>query len=58
VLHALREENRWHHYGAGTLDHPTKRILQDIFYPQDELWQAAALRFGREAVDRGLAALA
>jgi hypothetical protein len=57
MLHALREENRWHHYGNGTVDHPTKRILKDIFYPQDELWQAAVLKRGREVVNCGLAAL-
>src|SRR5262249_22975768 len=58
VLHVLREENRWHHYGNGTLDHPTKRILKDIFCPQDELWQASVLRRGREIINSGLAALA
>ncbi len=27
VLEALRSENRWHHYGAGTVDNPVKAKL-------------------------------
>jgi hypothetical protein len=27
VFHALREKNRWHHYGNGSLDHPAKQRL-------------------------------
>ena len=57
VLHALREENRWHHYGAGTLDHPTKRILKETFYPQDETWQESVLNRGKELLKQGLSKL-
>ena len=57
VLHALREENRWNHYGAGTLDHPTKRILKDTFYPQDETWRNSVLNRGKEVLKQGLSKL-
>jgi len=51
VVHALREENRWHHYGAGTLDHSTKRTLKETFCPADESWREAVLNRGRELVE-------
>src|SRR5438477_1244330 len=57
VLHALREENRWHHYGAGTLDHPTKQILKETFYPQHETWRARVLHRGKELLEQGLSNL-
>ena len=46
-LHALREENRWHHYGHGSQDHPTKRALKDAFNPDDESWRESVMRQGR-----------
>ncbi len=57
VLHALREENRWHHYGAGTLDHSTKQVLKETFYPQDEHWRKRVLERGKELVQQGLSKL-
>src|SRR5438034_2301512 len=54
VLHALREENRWHYYGAGTLDHPAKRILKETFCPQDETWRESVLKRGRELLNQAL----
>lgn len=57
VLRALREENRWHHYGAGTLDHPSKRILKETFCPQDETWRESVLTRGDELLKQGLAKL-
>ena len=57
VLHALREENRWHHYGAGTLDHPAKQILKETFYPQDERWRGSVLNRGRELLRTALSKL-
>jgi hypothetical protein len=54
VLHALREENRWHHYGAGTLDHPAKHVLKQIFSPQDEAWRASVLRRGHELLQKAI----
>jgi hypothetical protein len=50
VLHTLREENRWHHYGAGTLDHPTKQALKETFDPADEMWRQSVLNRGREVL--------
>jgi hypothetical protein len=47
VLHAIREENRWHHYGAATLDHPTKVKLREAFSPNDESWRSRVLQRGR-----------
>jgi Protein of unknown function (DUF2817) len=57
VLHALREENRWHHYGKGTLDHATKRNLKTTFCPDDETWRGEVLRRGTELVAQANAEL-
>jgi len=57
VLHALREENRWHHYGDGTPGHPTKQILKETFYPQDETWRARVLQRGAELLDQAVSNL-
>lgn len=57
VLHALREENRWQHYGDRTLDHPTKRILKDTFCPPDESWRQSVLKRGRELLAQAMANL-
>jgi hypothetical protein len=54
VLGALREENRWHHYGKGTLDHHTKRTLKETFYPADEFWRESVLKRGRELLDQAI----
>ncbi len=48
VLHALREENRWHHYGNGALNHRTKLNLKQTFYPDSESWRQTVLKRGRE----------
>jgi hypothetical protein len=52
VLHALREENRWHHYGDGTIEHPTKETLKETFCPQDEVWREAVLKRGGELLNQ------
>jgi hypothetical protein len=52
VLAALRAENRWHHYGPGTIDHPSKRRLMEVFCPRDGAWRERVLRRGREVVSR------
>ena len=57
VLHALREENRWHHYGGGTPGHPTKQILKETFYPQRETWRARVLQRGAELLDQAVSNL-
>jgi len=54
VFHALREENRWHHYANGTLDHPTKRALKEVFCPKSETWRQRILSRGRDVFDQAL----
>jgi len=55
VLHALREENRWHHYGGGSIDHPAKRRLLEALCPAAPDWRNAAVEHGvrllQQAVD-------
>ena len=57
VRHALREENRWHHYGQATLNHKTKRNLKEAFCPRDESWREAVLRRGQELLQQATAQL-
>lgn len=47
VLHALREENRWHFYGGGGIVHPTKQHLRETLCP-------AAVDWRRRAIHRGV----
>ena len=47
VLHALREENRWHFFGDGSIVHPAKLRLLEALCP-------AAIAWRRRAVARGL----
>jgi hypothetical protein len=54
VLHRLREENRWHHFGNGTLDHATKRALRNAFYPASRRWRRRVLSRGRAVIELGL----
>ncbi len=51
VLQALREENRWHHFGTGSIDHPAKQTLKRTFFPEDLSWQKRVLKRGRELVN-------
>jgi hypothetical protein len=46
VFHALREENRWHHYGNGELKHPAKMRLLERLCPAAPQWRAQALACG------------
>jgi hypothetical protein len=48
VIHALREENRWHFFGDGSIVHPAKTRLREVLCP-------AAIEWRRRAVARGLA---
>jgi hypothetical protein len=50
VLHALRQENRCHHFAAGAVRHPARLALLETFCPASPRWRA-------RAVDRGLALL-
>lgn len=52
VLRALREENRWHHQGAGHLDHPTKRQLREALCPASAAWRTSAVAHGSNLVYR------
>ena len=55
VLHALREENRWHHFGEGHLDHPAKRRLLDAFRPDDPDWNLSVLARGEALFEQACA---
>ena len=57
VVKALRAENRWHHYGDGGIDHPTKLALRQTFAPENESWRAAVLRRGRIVIRQALGLL-
>jgi hypothetical protein len=57
VVRALREENRWHHHGDGSLAHPTKRGLRDAFSPDDEAWRRAVLGRGQAVLQEAVEAL-
>jgi hypothetical protein len=57
VLHTLREENRWHHFGDGTLDHSVKRALKEAFCPGNEQWRERVVIRGAEVVEQALETL-
>ena len=59
VLQALREENRLHHWGAVSPEHPAKRVLRETFSPSDPAWQATLAPHARavRAAARSLLAL-
>ena len=46
VLHALREENRWHHHADGNLDHPARQRLLEALCPRDAAWRNLAIARG------------
>jgi hypothetical protein len=46
VLHALREENRWHFYGNGSLKHPAKERLRETLCPAARDWRVKAVNRG------------
>ncbi|MGP1677251.1 MAG: DUF2817 domain-containing protein [Burkholderiales bacterium] len=46
VLYALRQENRWHHYGDGALAHPAKLRLKEVFAPVARAWREAVVGQG------------
>ena len=54
ALSALRDENRWRHYGDGTVDHPAKEDLKEKFFPDDESWRQTVLHRGAEVIEQGL----
>jgi hypothetical protein len=52
VLHALREENRWHHYGDGHIEHPAKRRLLEALCPADPVWRETAVAHATDVAYR------
>ena len=46
ILNALRDENRWHHYGTGGLEHWSKLALLEALCPRSPIWRARALDEG------------
>ena len=52
VLHALREENRWHHHGEGGVNHPAKKALKEAFCRDEESWRLKVLSRGRELLSQ------
>lgn len=46
VLHALREENRWHFFGDGSIVHPAKRRLREALCPAAVDWRRRAVELG------------
>ncbi len=54
VLHALREENRWHHYGDGSVDHHAKHKLKETFCPEDDSWRRSVLSRGKELLKQAV----
>ena len=46
VLHALREENRCHHYGARRIDHPARLALHEALCPASPGWRRRAVELG------------
>lgn len=55
VIHALREENRWHHYGKRHPDHPAKRQLREALCPAATEWRDAAVTLGTDLAYRAAA---
>jgi len=46
VLAALRDENRWHHHGSGSLEHPAKHALLEALCPSSPAWRMQVLEEG------------
>ena len=57
IVHAMREENRWHHYGSGAPDHPAKRRLVAAFNPDSDRWRNAVIANGTRLIARAATAL-
>ncbi len=50
VLQALRQENRWHHYGKDGINHRAKATLTDVFCPEYGDWRRSVLAQGKEVL--------
>jgi hypothetical protein len=54
ILRALREENRWHHFGGGGVDHPAKNELKAAFFQDDRVWRGSVVERGRALFGRAV----
>lgn len=51
VIGALREENRWHFFGDGSIVHPAKGKLREALCPAAPGWRRRAVALGVELAD-------
>ena len=54
MLHALRAENQYHHYGGQNLDHWSKQNLKEVFCPSSKEWQRHVVTLGTDLVGRSV----
>jgi hypothetical protein len=52
VLHALREENRWHFHGDGDMAHPAKQQAVEALCPASAEWRTKAVSLATEVASR------
>jgi len=57
VLRALRQENRWHHWGGGSLSHRSKAELKEAFCPDSLAWRNAIMDRGKSLIEQSLGLL-
>jgi hypothetical protein len=50
VLKALRAENKNHHYGETSVDHPSKVELRNTFFPDSYEWRESVRRDGMSLI--------
>ena len=55
IIAALRDENRWHLHGEGSVDHWSKRRLREALCPADIAWRRAVVQRGVAAATGALA---
>lgn len=55
VIHALREENRWHFYGDGSIVHPARQRLLEALCPRSAEWRRRAIELALELARAGVA---
>ena len=53
VMHALREENRWHFFGEGGIAHPAKQRLREALCPAAPAWRRRSVALGAELARAG-----
>jgi hypothetical protein len=58
LVHALREENRWHHYGDGSIGHESKRRLSEMFAPASAQWRSRVVQQGDRLLRAAVSAIA